>query len=97
MNSPNKPSPTPTLQNPLNKSLRGWLGPNLARISFSYLGIIVVGITAFYFAKQEIDSERQKQMRIKQEINKPNTDYPNRFVLIKAEKEKQSLASNHNQ
>jgi hypothetical protein len=90
MNSNQKPTETPTLQSPTNIKLKGWLGPNLARISISYLGIIVVGITAFYFAKQEVDSERQKQMKIKQEINQPNINYPNRFELIKAEKQKQS-------
>jgi len=93
-----KPSPSsvPTLQSPTNIKAKNWLGANLYRISLSYLGIIAIGLTTFYFAKQEIDLERLKQMKIKQEIHRPVKHYPNRLELIKAEKEreKELLAKN---
>ncbi len=87
-------SSTPTLQSPTNVKAKNWIGRNLYRISLSYLGIIAIGLTTFFFAKQEIESERQKQMKIKQEINKPSKYYPNRLELFKAEKEKEQSAKN---
>ena len=89
----NPPQTTPTLQTPANIKIKSWVGPNLTRITLSYLVIVITGITTFYFAKKEIDGERQKQMKIKHEINKPNIKYPSRLELIKAEKEKEKLAN----
>lgn len=67
-------------------------GPNLFRITVSYLAIIALGITTFYFAKKEVDKNRAINMKIKQEIFSTSEDisskYPSRFDLIKAEKEK---------
>ena len=78
-----------TLQSPTNIKAKNWIGKNLYRITLSYFGIIAVGLATFVFAKQEIDSERQKQMKIKQEIHRPSKHYPNRIELIKAEKERE--------
>jgi hypothetical protein len=63
-------------------------GPNLFRISASYLFIVAVGITTFYFAKKEVDQQRQHAMIIKKEIN-DNKSYPNRADIIKAERAEQ--------
>jgi hypothetical protein len=60
-------------------------GPNLFRISTSYLLIVAIGITTFYFAKKEVDQERQHSMLVKKEITE-NKSYPNRGELIKAER-----------
>ena len=66
-------------------------GPNLTRISLSFVGIIVVGITAFYLAKKEIADNRQKIMLIKKEINETKVKYPSRSEIIKELKEKERL------
>lgn len=68
-------------------NIKRWFGPNLARISLSYIAIIAAGLTTFYFAKKEIEADRIKQMKIKQEISKPNVNYPNRHELMKAQRE----------
>lgn len=65
-------------------------GPNLFRITVSYFAIIAFGITTFYFAKKEIDQNRQENLKIKQQIadaGEKSVQYPNRFELLKAERE----------
>ncbi len=66
-------------------------GPNLVRITLSYMAIIVGGISIFYLAKKEIGNSRQEAMNVKREIFlEPNDKYPNRFEIIKAEKQNNS-------
>lgn len=65
-------------------------GPNLIRITVSYFAIIVFGITTFFFAKKEIDHNRQENLKIKQQITNAienSTQYPSRQELLKAERE----------
>ena len=90
-----KQSSVPTLKSTANLNKKYWLGPNLAKISLSYIAIVVVGVTTFYLAKKEIESERQKQMKIRQEISIRDTKYPNRYEIIKAEKEQAKQQQTH--
>ena len=69
---------------PKRVGLKQLLGYRLTRISLSYGIIMIVGLTTFYFAKQDVDANRQRIMKVKQEINATDTKYPNRFELIKA-------------
>jgi hypothetical protein len=64
-------------------------GPNLFRISTSYLLIVAVGITTFYFAKKEVDQHRQQAMIVKKEIAENSKMYPNRGEIIKNERAEQ--------
>ena len=41
--------------------------PNIKRIYMSFAVIITLGITTFYFAKKEINDNRQRLMLIKKE------------------------------
>ena len=61
---------------------------NIKRISWSFVVIITVGITAFYFAKKEINDNRQRLMIVKKEINEKSVKYPSRNELIREMKEK---------
>ena len=66
--------------------------PNIKRIWLSFAMIIATGITTFYFAKKEINDNRQRIMLVKKDINETKTKYPSRMEIIKEmrEKEKQS-------
>jgi hypothetical protein len=72
--------------------------PNIKRIWVSFAMIITAGITAFYFAKKEINDNRQRIMLVKKEINETKTKYPSRMDIIRElrEKEKQSNQSINN-
>ena len=67
---------------------------NLLNITLGYLAVIVVGISSFYWAKSEVDVNRQKNMKLKQEIldkqSKPN--YISRIEELKQERERLSQA-----
>ena len=74
-------------------------GPNLFRISVAYIVIIVFGITTFYFAKRNVDHNRQETMKIKKQIadaSEKSTQYPSRFELLKAEREKEAALKKQN-
>jgi hypothetical protein len=66
--------------------------PSIKRIWISFAIIITAGITTFFFAKKEINDNRQRLMLVKKEINETKTKYPSRMEIIKEmrEKEKQS-------
>ena len=68
--------------------------PNIKRISLSFAAIITFGITSFYFAKKEINDNRQRLMLIKKEINETKAKYPSRNDLIKEMKEKEKHINN---
>jgi len=70
------------------------LGPNISKISLSYMLIITVGITTFYFAKQEINESRAEALRIKKEIDTYKEKYPNRFEMLEKEKSEKITTSN---
>lgn len=74
-------------------------GPNLIRITVSYFVIIAFGITTFYFAKKEIDQNRQENLKIKQQISNAienSTHYPSRQELLKAEREAEAATNQNN-
>jgi hypothetical protein len=71
-------------------------GPNITKISLSYLFIITAGITTFYFAKREINESRAEALRVKKEIDTYKEKYPNRFELLEREKSAKNTTSNSN-
>lgn len=81
----NQQQPNQTTAKPLSKNR---FGKNLFKITASYVVIIVVGITTFYYAKKEVDQNRIKNMKIKQEIFAANNNnemnkYPHRLEILK--------------
>ncbi|RNA34103.1 hypothetical protein BpHYR1_009867 [Brachionus plicatilis] len=90
--SPFEPKPENMLKRNFNdvELPKTRFGPNLIRITVSYFAIIAFGITTFYFAKKEIDHNRQETLKIKQQIldaSEKSVQYPSRFELLKAERE----------
>lgn len=67
--------------------------PNLKRISLGFGVVVTLGITAFYFAKREINNNRQRLMLVKKEINESKTKYPSRIDMIRELKEKEKQTS----
>ena len=59
---------------------------HLGKISLSYMVIIAIGLTTFYIAKKDVDKNRQRNMKIRQEIEASTRKYPSRQELIEAEK-----------
>lgn len=74
---------------PQKAGLKQILGKRLRKITFSYFGIMALGITIFVFAKKDVDKNRQNLMKLKQELNQSDDRYPNRMDLIRQEKNKE--------
>ena len=68
-------------------------GPNITKISLSYMLIITVGITTFYFAKREINESRAEALRVKKEIDTYKEKYPNRFDMLEKEKSQKNTSN----
>lgn len=84
--------PPPNMKAPRRAPWSERLGPDFLKIWTSYLIIVVCGITTFYFAKKEVDKNRQETMKIKKEIfNKEQDDakYPSRYLMMKQQREEE--------
>jgi hypothetical protein len=77
------------------------LGQHFLKIWGSFFVIIVCGITTFYYAKKEVDQNRQLAMRTKKDIFNADEKYPNRLEMARAEqkakKEREALEKQQKQ
>ena len=80
-----RPNPDQFRTGPPKITMRQRLGPHFFKIWVAYFGIIIVGITTFYFAKKEVDQNRQIAMKTKKDIFSNDEKYPNRLEMVRAE------------
>lgn len=76
-----KPDPKPYIKPiaTLKNKREGLLKSPHFRTAIGYITIISLGLTAFYFAKRDITENRQRSMKIRQEIGKSPTGLSDRF------------------
>ena len=92
-NSQLKPSNQTITSSKITSNFKKRVGPNFIKIWVSYVFIVVGGITTFYYAKKEVEQNRQNAMKIKKEIftNDEKEKYPNRLEKVLAERELRNL------